>query len=143
MRGNATPLPGTTVRPARGAARPASLDLGFLVKSVLAIPLAVLHELQLFLLGLAVLGRGIVPALALGARKGDDLYGLFLGGHASFLSAELRRGKPLRPGISLTLRAGDDKHPGPYVWIRIATDSEPSNGIEPLTLSLPWICSAN
>jgi hypothetical protein len=51
------------------------------VESVLAIPLAVFLELELLGLGLAILGRRIVPALALAAGESDDFYVLLLGSH--------------------------------------------------------------
>ena len=49
------------------------------------IPLAVLHELKLLLLGLPVLRRRIVSALAFGARKSDDLNDLLLSSHGPTL----------------------------------------------------------
>jgi hypothetical protein len=70
------------------------LYFGLFVEGVLAIPLTVLFELELFLLSLAVLRRRIIAALALGARKGDDLDVLLLGSH----DRSFRRGeKCLRP----------------------------------------------
>jgi hypothetical protein len=51
------------------------------VESVLAIPLAILHELELFLLSLAVLGCRIIATLALGTGKGDNFDILLLCSH--------------------------------------------------------------
>lgn len=48
------------------------------MQGMLAVPLAVLHELQFFLHGLAVLFGRIVTALAFRALEGDDFYRLFL-----------------------------------------------------------------
>jgi hypothetical protein len=53
------------------------------MESVLAIPLAILHELELFGLGLAILGGGIIAPFALGARKSDYLDILLFGSHIS------------------------------------------------------------
>lgn len=50
-----------------------SLDLAFLVRRVLAAVAAVLGDLQLFLVGLLVLRRRVVPALALAARQADQV----------------------------------------------------------------------
>jgi len=51
---------------------------------MLAVPLAIFHELELILSGLAVLLGRIVTALALSALKGNDFYVLlFLGCHGS------------------------------------------------------------
>jgi hypothetical protein len=51
------------------------------VESVLAIPLAVLLELKLLRLSLAILGRRIVAALALAAGEGDDFHVLLFSSH--------------------------------------------------------------
>jgi hypothetical protein len=51
------------------------------VEGVLAIPLAVFHELKLLLHGLAVFAGGVIPALAFRALQGDDFYRLFLRSH--------------------------------------------------------------
>jgi hypothetical protein len=59
------------------------------MQGMLAIPLAVLHELKLLLHGFAVLLGRIVAALALTARHGDNLYNLLLASHTSILSNEI------------------------------------------------------
>lgn len=51
------------------------------MEGMLAVPLAKLHEFELFLLGFAILCRRIVAALALGTSKGDDFDVLLLGSH--------------------------------------------------------------
>lgn len=75
-------------------ARP-SLDLAFLVRRVLAAETAVLRDLQLLLVGLLVLRRRVVPALALAARQADQVSRhRFL----RFLAAPAARpGSPFRP----------------------------------------------
>jgi hypothetical protein len=55
--------------------------LGFFVKRVLPVELAVLVEFKLFLQILAILGSGIILSLALGALKRDQLNSGFLGSH--------------------------------------------------------------
>src|SRR5262249_19003926 len=56
------------------------LNLPFFVRGVLSTEAAVLRQLQLFRVGLLVLLRRVVPALALGTRKADRLLHRFTPG---------------------------------------------------------------
>jgi len=64
-----------------------SLDLGFLVQGVLAVPLAVFHQFQLFLHRLTVLAGRVISSFALTAGEGYDFNGLLFRGHGVFLSS--------------------------------------------------------
>ena len=119
------------------------LYLRFLVDRVLAVPAAVLAELQLALRVLAILRCRIVPPVAFRALQCDQLKVLRLSfGHG--VSLGLVEGQIYTlcpPGVKWLWVS--ERVPARRGFRRRTGEIKPSTGFEPVTPSLPRTCSTN
>ena len=97
---------------------------------------AVLAEFQFFLRVSPVFLSGIILSFAFAALQGNKFNDRFFACHIPLQVKNL--------AIPASLKDGSSPNP-PIKAIIVLEDAgkKPSNGIEPLTASLPWMCSAN